>query len=205
MATRQPLPELTPEEEDLALRIGFDESILGRLKARHIFEFRQLTVWGVENTHPVEEPAAGLVFDAFEERADYLVRHEREPLARRGYQIFLAELASDDRAARVAVIRATDPYDMLRTMRTADRNGDKTTEDVIAHLKQWEQRYPFDLWGANEDWVLARFRKLPEDMLAFAQEVIAFAPDVYGQADWEDEEHFARALRRERGFYLWWD
>src|SRR5262249_47618900 len=142
---------------------------------------------------------------AFQRRAELLVRDLRQPLAHRSYNIFFVELAYQDRPARVAVSRGSDPYDILRLTRTADINGDKTTDDIIAHLKGWEQRYPFNIWGANHDWVLAKFRKMPEDMLAFAREVIAFAPDNYAQGDWDDEGQYARAMRRERGFHLWWD
>jgi hypothetical protein len=206
MPAKKDLTPLTQEEEELACRIGFDEWVLQRIKAHHFFELRQLTVTGVgADHHLIDVPAQGFTCNAFQQRAELIVRKEREPLARKGYRIFLSELEFGDRAASIAVIRGSDQYDILRTMRTEDVNGDKTTDDVIARLKDWEQRYPFNIWGANDDWVLAKFLKVPDDMLAFAHEVIAFAPDEYSQADWESEEEYARFMRRKRGFFLWWD
>jgi hypothetical protein len=205
MPAKRDLPPLTPDEQDLARRIGFDEAMLRRIKW-YGDELRQLSVLGFgADGFAIDEPAPGVTYKTFQRRAELHVRDGREPFAREGYRIFLSELASGDKPAQVAVIRGTDHYDILRVMRTADINGDKATEDVIAHLKQWEQRYPFNIWGANHDWVLAKFRKFPDDLLAFAREVIAFAPDGYSQGDWDSEEQYARTLRRERGFYLWWD
>jgi hypothetical protein len=205
MASKKTLLELTIEERELARRIGFDESILQRMKSHNIPHLNQLTVHHVENHFAVEVPASGFTYDTYQRRAELHVRNEREPLSRLGYRIFLSELASSKQLARVAVIRGNDQYDILRMMRTSDVNGDKTNANIIAHLQKWERLHPFNIWGANHDWVLAKFRKIPTDMLAFTQEVIAFAPDVYGQANRKDEEQFARAMRRERGFYLWWD
>ncbi len=205
MALKKTLPELVPEERALVDRIGFDELIMRRIKSHNIPHFDQLTVHHVENTHSLGVPTSGFTYDTFQRRAELHVRDEREPLSRLGYRIFLSKLASNTQQAQVAVIRGNDQYDILRVMRTEDVNGDKTNQDIITHLQEWEQAHPFNIWGANHDWVLAKFRKFPTNMLAFAREVIAFAPDVYGQADWENEEQFAQAMRRERGFYLWWD
>jgi Domain of unknown function (DUF4253) len=206
MPRRQELPALTPDEQELVRRIGFDAPVLQFLKSHLLSDFQQLTVQGFDaKGFPVDVPVPGLTFATYQRRAELLVRDLRQPLGKRSHLIFFSELADLDRPATVAVIRGSDPYDILRTMRTADINGDKTTDDVIAHLKVWEQRYPFNIWGANHDWVLAKFRKMPDDRLAFAREVIAFAPDNYAQGDWDNEEHYARAMRRERGFHLWWD
>jgi hypothetical protein len=206
MVAKKDLPALAPEEQELARRIGFDEWVLQRIKSHNLFELRQLTVTGVgPDSHVIDVPAEGFTCSAYQRHAELIIRKERDPLARRGYQIFISKLELGDRAGSIAVIRGSDPYDILRTMRTADINGDKTTDDVIAQLMAWEQRYPFNILGANDDWVLTKFRQSPKDMLAFAREVIAFAPDVYSQGDWESEEDYALTMRRDRGFFLWWD
>jgi hypothetical protein len=206
MAAKKEQPPLTADEQDLVDRIGFDGIILQRIKSFNINAFGQLTVYGVgADGFPIAVPAPGFTYNAYQRRAEIHVCDNREGFARQGYRIFLSELGSEDELAQVAVIRGTDHYNILRVMRTEDINGDKTTEDIIARLKRWEQRNPFNIWGANHDWVLAKFRKFPDDMRAFARKVIKFAPDGYSQGDWESEEEYARAMRRERGFYLWWD
>jgi hypothetical protein len=126
-------------------------------------------------------------------------------LGGRGYLFFLSALGVSQPPATVAAIRGTDQYDILRFVGTQDVNGGRTTDEIIRVLREWESRYPFRITGAGPDWVEARFRKNPEDMLAFAQEVIRLAPDSYAQGDYEDEGSFAAAMRRARSFYLWWD
>jgi hypothetical protein len=206
VARSRPTP-LSPEEQALAQRIGFDPAVLQLVRAQGAPELKQLTVQRVnEQTHRlVDVPAEGFTFDAGRHRAELLLRDLRPKLKRTGHLIFLVDIGGPASAARVAVARGTDHYDILRLMGTEDVNGDQTTDDVIAHLKEWEKRYSFFILGANTDWVEGRFTKLPADMAAFTREVIAFAPDSYGQGDWGSEEDFAQAMRRARGFHLWWD
>jgi Domain of unknown function (DUF4253) len=205
MADRQ-RPILTSEDKDLAGQIGFDAEILLMIKQHNIESLRRLTVQGFdESGHPLDVPEKGFTFDVYRRRAELLIQNLRPKLAREGCLVFMAATSIDQRQATVAVIKGTDQYDILRMMRTCDVNGDKTNEAVIAKLKDWEQRYPFNIRGAGYDWIEATFRKMPTDITTFANEVVAFSPDVYGQGDWEDMEDFVKAMRRMRGFYLWWD
>ncbi len=150
-------------------------------------------------------PEKGFTFQVYRRRAELLIQSLRPQLARRGHLIFMAATGTGGSAATVAVIKGGDQYDILRVMRTCDVNGDRTTDDVIAKLKEWEQRYPFNIRGAGFDWLEATFRKLPADMAAFAQEVNSFCPDVHGQGNWESLDEFVRSMKQARGFYLWWD
>ena len=197
---------LSPAEETLAQRINFDPAIFRLVKAYPLPELKQLTVSGVDGDHfPTDVPAPGFTFETSRVRAESLMRALRPKLKKAGYLIFLSELGGEDSKSVVAVIRGSEQYDILRLMRTADINGDQTNEDVIARLKEMEQRYSFYVVGANHDWVECRLKKFPADWATFTQEVISFAPDSYGQGDFEDEEHYTTAMRRAKAFQLWWD
>jgi hypothetical protein len=197
--------ELSPEEEELARQIGFAEGVLRLLKKQDVDELRRLTVQGFDaQGFSIEVPAQGVAFAAYRLRAEQLVRRLCPKLQPWGYWSFLPALGLDDRPDTVAVVKGRDQYDILRVMKTCDLNGDKSTEDVIGKLKEWEARHPFDFIGAGFDWVHAKFRKLPEDLEVFASEVTAFSDD-FSQGDWESLEDFTRAMRRSKTFDLWWD
>jgi hypothetical protein len=203
---RKKVATLSAEHQALAERIGFDPEVLAAVTAYNLPDLRQLTVERVGPDHyAMDVPAAGFCFDAHRVRVQLLLQSLREKFEKRGYLFFLAKLGVPTPPATVAVIRGSDQYDILRCIGTEDVNGDRTNEDIIAVLREWEERHPFRINGAGRDWVEGRFRKNPADMLAFAQEVIRLAPDSYGQADYEDLEAFAADMRRARSFYLWWD
>jgi hypothetical protein len=209
MARKQPVT-LTPEHQALADAIGFDPEVLDALAQykRHPLELRRLTVQRVGPDHHLHpELAPGFCFDTNRGRAEALMQTLREKFEKKGYLFFLTACGVPDPPATVAVIRGTDQYDILRLVGTEDVNGGQSTDDIIAHLRGWEARYPFRITGAGLDWVESRFRKNPPDMLAFAQEVIAFAPDSFSQVpEYDDDlETFAAAMRRARSFHLWWD
>ena len=90
-------------------------------------------------------------------------------------------------------------------MRTNGLNAGVTTEDVIARLREWERRYSFEIVGAGFDWVEAHFKKVPEDLAAFAQEVVAFSPGVLVGVGEETVEEYTEWMRRAKEFVLWWD
>lgn len=197
---------LSPNHQALADRIGFDPEVLAAVVACHLPELRQVTVERVGQDHvPVEVPAPGFCFDANRVRAESIMRSLRKKFGKRGYLFFLTSCGGPEAPATVAAIQGTEQYDILRFVGTEDVNGNNTTDGIIAVLREWEVRSPFLITGAGRDWVEARFRKNPKDMLAFAREMICLAPDSYGQADYHNEEAFAADMRRARSFHLWWD
>jgi hypothetical protein len=203
---RKKVVTLSAEHQVLADRIGFDPEVLEAVVKCNLPELRQVTVERVGPDHHLTDvPAAGFCFDAHRIRAESIMRSLRERFGKKGYLFFLTRSGVPEPPATVAAIRGADQYDILRFVGTQDINGDQTTEDIIAVLQVWEARHPFRIAGAGTDWVEGRFRKNPEDMLAFAKEVIHLAPDSYGQADYADEEAFAADMRQARSFYLWWD
>jgi len=197
---------LSAEHQALADLIDFEPAVLAAVVDWNLPDLRQVTVERVGPDHRrVDVPAAGFCFDVARMRAEYLMSSLRERFEPKGYLFFLTRCGVSDPPATVAAIRGNDQYEILRFVGTEDVNGDKSTDDIIAVLREWETRHPFRVTGAGHDWVECRFRKNPKDWVAFTKEVIQLAPDSYGQADYENEEAFAADMRRARSFHLWWD
>ena len=70
--------------------------------------------------------------------------------------------------------------------------------------KEWDASYGLVFRGIAFDWVEAEFKKQPEDMLGFAQEVYKFCPDVVDQGT-ETVPALAAEMKRTNTLYLWWD
>ena len=205
MSGWQSRSELSREEEELAARIHFDEAVLRFVKKNDVEELQQLTVtdWN-QAGNPFEAPVKGLAFSAYPERARQLLSCLRKSLQPKGYLVFLAERGEGDQPDKVAIIQGTDQYAIPRTMKTDAPNHDLTNHDIITWLKKCQKRYPFDIIGAGRDWVETRLHRLPDDVPELARQVEAFSPDVVSQGV-DTLENLARAIRRAKGFYLWWD
>jgi hypothetical protein len=104
----------------------------------------------------------------------------------------------------VSVMKAADPFEILRAMGTNGWNYDLSPEMVIARLKEWDGRYGLVFRGIAFDWVEAEFKTQPQDMVGFAKEVYAFCPDVVDQGT-ESVEVLAKEMKSSNILYLWWD
>ena len=76
--------------------------------------------------------------------------------------------------------------------------------EVIARMRQWENRYSFDIIAVGFDFVEAIFTRPPADMYSFAREVYSFCPDVVDQGT-GTVEALADEMRRSNRLFLWWD
>ena len=123
-----------------------------------------------------------------------------------GYLVFVSErrFGIQGYFDQVAVLKGTDPYDMLRTMGTNAWNYDFGPETIIDRLQKWDEAFGLDLHGVGFDWLEASFREQPDDMDAFAAEVYAFCPDVVDQGT-ETVERLAKDMRQSKSVFLWWD
>jgi hypothetical protein len=149
--------------------------------------------------------APGVTIDVPHDHALAVVRRLQES-APSGHFAFISERhfgfgANPD---QVSVMKAADPYEVLRTMGTNGWNYDIGPEMVIARLKEWEGRFGLVFRGIALDWVEAEFETQPKDMLAFAKEVYRFCPDVVDQGT-ETVEALAADMKRTNSLYLWWD
>lgn len=74
-----------------------------------------------------------------------------------------------------------DKYQPLRDAGTNGMNFDLGTENVIAHLKEWDAKYGIELTDVGFDRVLVRFNRLTDDVMALAKDVYEFCPDTVDQ------------------------
>jgi hypothetical protein len=71
-------------------------------------------------------------------------------------------------------------------------------------LKEWEKTSPFDIIGADNDWVEIEFKSLPKDLKSFAEEVYDFSPDAVDQGPGSTTE-LANEIQQTKRLFLWWD
>jgi hypothetical protein len=74
-----------------------------------------------------------------------------------------------------------DKYEPLRDAGTNGINFDLNTDDVIAHLQQWDAKYGITLDDVKHDAVTVMFDKLPKDVAALAADIYEFCPDTIDQ------------------------
>jgi hypothetical protein len=89
-------------------------------------------------------------------------------------------------------------------MHTDGDEYDISNQDVIDRLKEWEINSPFDIIGADSDWVEIEFKILPKDLTAFAEEVHDFSPDAVEQGPGSIAA-LAKEIQKTKRLLLWWD
>lgn len=84
----------------------------------------------------------------------------------------------EDRKPVIAVIRPTDPYEILRIMGTnAEEKHDLDTGTILARLRRWEGEYGgLELLGAGVNWIKFKIAKIPGELRDFVNEILEFAP-----------------------------
>lgn len=105
---------------------------------------------------------------------------------------------------RIAVVRGTDPYGILGIMHTNGARDEVSHETVVETLRHWERRFPFEIVGAENEWVEIEFRDVPKDMSAFADEVAAFCPDAVDAAG-GSLDALIQEVRETRRLLLRWE
>ncbi|MEC5384596.1 tetratricopeptide repeat protein [Uliginosibacterium sp. H3] len=83
-----------------------------------------------------------------------------------------------DGMAELVVIRAASRFDCLRVARTDAVNHDLGTEDIIRTLQDYDRRFGIRIHSAETDSVGFTLQRLPEDLDAFAQELLEFCMDL---------------------------
>ena len=104
----------------------------------------------------------------------------------------------------VVVGVGTSQFDILRIAASDAVNYDKGTEDLINQLQSWDESIGVDIFQAETDTVQFRLKSMPGNMLAFAQEVYEFCPDIVDQGVGSVED-LAEEIRAANAVMLWWD
>ncbi len=198
--TRRP-EGLSEKETAVVAAAGIPEELA--LEAKHLGKnLRQL-----QGVDPNGEPflAAGVTIDVRDTKALPTVQRLQRTVGA-GYFVFISERNYRIKGApdSVSLLKTSDPYDALRTMGTNGWNYDISPEMVIARLKAWDARFGLVLHGVGFDWLEARFKRPPENLLEFAKEVYAFCPDVVDQGT-GTVDGLAKDMRRTNTLFLWWD
>ena len=192
---------LSPASEELAKSLKFDRQVLIIAKGESQDHIGRLIGFDEENYQII---APGIVISVPEDKTDHVLSSLRQKLRPLKYMPFVVEVNEGLKIDKIGIIKGTDQYEILRIMHTDGDEYDISNQDVIDRLKEWEVNSPFDILGADSDWVEIEFRILPKDLIAFAEEVNDFSPDAVEQGPGSIAE-LAKEIQRTKRLLLWWD
>jgi hypothetical protein len=196
----KPPKALSQDEKALAARASIDEELV-RIARGYGDTFEQLEAMDDNGElHRVE----GISFQVPSTKALETTRTLREEFGPRGCLVFWLEMNFGTAPDKIAILKGSDQFDIVKLRRTDGINWDIEHEKVLARLKEWDSRYGLRIMGANQDWVQAEFLRQPTDMLEFAREVYRFCPDVVNQGA-ESVDALASEMKATNTVYLWWD
>jgi len=192
---------LSPYAEEIAKEIKFDRQVLIIFKEITHERIGRLIGFDDEGYQII---APGIVVSVLEDKADsFLValRHRLQPLH---YMAFIVERNDAIKAYKIGVIKGTDQYEILRIMHTDGYDYDISNQDVIDWLHELEKKAPFDIIGADSDWVEIQFKTVPKDLKAIVEEVYDFCPDSVDQGPGSVDE-LVNEIRRTNRLIMLWD
>ena len=192
---------LSLREKEIAGQIGFDQGVLLLVKQLSRSEIKPLSDID-EEYQPVK--VRGFFTTAKKEITEDLALSLRQALKPFGYQVFIIKRDFGSESDKMAILQTTDQYEILRIQKTDGINYGITNERLITQLKDWYKKYPFQIIGADMDWVEIEFNELPQDLDSFVKEVQQFCPDSMGE-----EMCGFNSIKKELFFrkrlFLWWD
>jgi hypothetical protein len=192
---------LSPHEELLAGQIGFDVEVLRLVKETVPGHFHRMSGYDRNGYQIVVN---GFSVPVPEQETARTLSLLRQKLLPRKYLAFIIEVNEALRSDKIGILKGSDQYEILRVMQTNGDDYDITNEDIIERLKEWEKQYPFEIIGAEYDWVEIEFKSVPADIRSFALEVYDFCPDVVDQ-DLGSIDELTREIKETRRVFLWWD
>lgn len=192
---------LSPNAEELAKSIKFDRQVLIIAKEETGASIYRLIGYDEKDYQIV---ADGIAVTVPEDRTDRALASLRKKLAPLKYMAFVVEMNAGIKTDKIGILKGTDQYDILKVMHTDGDDYDISNSDVIERLQEWEKSSPFDIMGADNDWVEIEFKTLPKDLKAFAEEVYDFCPDAVEQGPGSVGGLVAEIERTKR-LFLWWD
>jgi hypothetical protein len=192
---------LSPYAEELARIIKFDRQILIIVKEETQDRIGRLIGYDEKDYQII---APGIVVSVPEEKTDRILASLRQKLRHFKYLPFVVEMNEGLKVDRIGILKTTDQYEILRVMHTDGDDYGISNQDVIERLKEWEEYTPFDIIGADNDWVEIEFKGMPRDLKAFAAEVYDFCPDAIDQGP-GSVEGLIKDIKRTQRLFLWWD
>ncbi len=192
---------LSPAAEELAKSIKFDRRVLIIAKGESQDRIGRLIGFDEDGYQII---APGIAVSVPEERTDHVLSSLRKKLLPLKYMAFVVEMNAGIKIDKIGIIKGTDQYEILRIMHTDGNEYDISNQDVIDRLKEWEINSPFDILGADGDWVEIEFKILPKDLNSFAEEVYDFCPDAVDQGAGSIAE-LAKEIQKTKKLFLLWD
>lgn len=221
---------LTPEEEQLARRLDFDEEVLRIVKAevqkplepclRHIQladgETVNVSSLGVLRGSVFVITLAEKYVGFWQPPFLDVIHRLRSLLRPYGYTAFLMNGYPHP---GLAIIKTLDQNEILRVTETHGWDFDDkfwTAEELIGKLNDWRSLCDFTIIGADYNNIKLEFITLPNDLLAFAEEVNfmcweldqVYKIECYSGNSLDKQratEQLAQIIRETRRLYLWWD
>jgi Domain of unknown function (DUF4253) len=200
-AAGEPAVVLSLHEEQLAAQINFDRDVLKIVKQEAVVPIHRLTGYD-ENAFQIM--VNGLSVQVPHSRAEKVREALRSRLAPFACLVFFAEVDERIKRDRVGIIKGIDQFDILRIMQTNGEEEEVTNDEIIDRLRAWGRLYPFEIIGAENDWVELEFSILPKDLKAFAEEVYAFSPDTVDEGTGTIKDLILE-LRKTRRLVLLWN
>jgi len=191
---------LSPYAEEVARIIKFDRQILVIVKEITHERIGRLIGFDGEGYQII---APGIVVSVPADNADTrlaVLRHRLQPLH---YMAFVVEMNNAIKAYKIGVLKGTDQYEILRIMHTDGDDYDISNQDVIDWLKELEKKAPFDIVGADTDWVEIEFKTVPKDLKTIVEEAYDFCPDAVDQGPGSVDELVNEIRKTKRLLLLW--
>ncbi len=192
---------LSPSAEELAKTLKFDRRVLIMAKEVALDRIGRLTGFDSEGYQII---AAGIVVSVPDDKTDHILASLRRKLLPLKYMPFVVEMNAGLKIEKIGILKGMDQYEILRIMHSNGDDYDISNQDVIERLKEWEIYSPFDIIGADNDWVEIEFSALPKDLDAFAKEVYDFCPDAVDHGP-GSVEGLIKDIKRTMRLFLWWD
>ncbi len=192
---------LSPFAEELAKTVKFDRQVLITVKQESGADIQRLIGYD-DNDYQIM--VDGIYVTVPEDRTAIVLEALRGKLVPLKYLVFVAEMNTGIKSDKIGILKGTDQYEILRVMHTDGNDYDISNEDVIERLKEWEKSSPFDIIGADNDWVEIKFKTLPKDLKAFVEEVNDFCPDALEQGPGSIDGLIAD-IRQTKRLSLYWD
>ena len=133
-----------------------------------------------------------------------LIASFRAGLRVRGYLIFRSRKSYGTLPDFATVVKGNNSYDILKIQGTEAASYQLDTKAIIVWLKARQKQGAFVITGAGADWLEARFIKPPANMLPFARNICAFAPDVLEHGPGTVQK-LAERMKKTNEFSLVWD
>lgn len=200
-AAAEPTSSLLPPEEQLVLQTGFERPILQIIKDEAKAPLHRMSGYDEKGFQIM---VRGIVVSVPECRTESVLSVLRTRLAPFGVMVFIVDMNEAIKSDKIAFLKGTDQYEILRVMHTNGDEDDISHEDIIERLKEWEKKYPFSIIGAEHDWVEIEFQVLPGNVKTFAEEVYDFSPDVVDE-DLGTVQELAKDLQTTKRLLMWWE